>query len=136
MVPVLRDAVVFTHHLAPADRSGLDAVIPVGDRAVHVVPKDGFRPPLGSIVDVLAAFDPTVVTVEGAGNSAVVVAGGARVLGVDDGNGSGSSDSADTGVTLLVTETEARVVAFAAASADLTLAIAPPESACCGGSRP
>jgi Flp pilus assembly protein CpaB len=136
VVPVLRDAMVFTQHLAPADRSGLDAVIPVGDRAVRVVPKDGFRPPRGSIVDVLAAFDPTVVTVEGAGNSAVVVAGGARVLEVDDAGSSGSSDSADTGVTLLVTDTEARVVAFAAASADLTLAIAPPESACCGGSRP
>jgi Flp pilus assembly protein CpaB len=136
VVPVLRDAMVFTQHLAPAHRSGLDAVIPVGDRAVHVMPKDGFRPPLGSIVDVLAAFDPTVVTVEGAGDSAVVVASGARVLGVDDAGGSGSSDSADTGVTLLVTDSEARVVAFAAASADLTLAIAPPESACCGGSRP
>jgi Flp pilus assembly protein CpaB len=135
VVPVLRDAMLFTHHLAAANRSGLDAVVPVGDRAVHVVPKDGFRPPLGSIVDVLAAFDPTVVTVEGAGNSAVVVAGGARVLEVDDAD-SGSSDSTTTGVTLLVTDTEARVVAFAAASADLTLAVAPPESACCADSRP
>ena len=32
---------------------------PLGDRAVHVAPKDGFRPPLGAVVDVLAAFDPT-----------------------------------------------------------------------------
>jgi Flp pilus assembly protein CpaB len=136
VVPVLRDAMVFTQHLAAANRSGLDAVVPVGDRAVHVVPKDGFRPPRGSIVDVLAAFDPTVVAVEGAGNSAVVVAGGARVLEVDEAAGNGSGDSANTGVTLLVTDTEARVIAFAAASADLTLAIAPPESGCCGGSRP
>jgi Flp pilus assembly protein CpaB len=136
VVPVLRDAMIFAQHLAAANRSGLDAVVPVGDRAVHVVPKDGFRPPPGSIVDVLAAFDPTVVTVEGAGNRAVVVAGGARVLDVDPAGGNGSSGSAETGVTLLVTDTEARVVAFAAASADLTLAIAPPESACCSGSRP
>jgi Flp pilus assembly protein CpaB len=136
VVPVVRDAMVFTQHLAAANRSGLDAVVPVGDRAVHVVPKDGFRPPRGAIVDVLAAFDPTVVRVEGAGNSAVVVAGGARVLAVDDRGGDGSGDSADAGVTLLVTDTEARVVAFAASSAELTLAIAPPESACCGDTRP
>jgi Flp pilus assembly protein CpaB len=32
-------------------------------------------------------------------------------------------------VTLLVTESEARVLAIAAANGDLTLAIAPPESA-------
>jgi Flp pilus assembly protein CpaB len=32
-------------------------------------------------------------------------------------------------VTLLVTESEARVLAFAAANGDLTLAIAPPEVA-------
>jgi hypothetical protein len=34
-------------------------------------------------------------------------------------------------VTLLVTEAEARAIAFAAATADLTLAVTPPESACC-----
>ena len=32
-------------------------------------------------------------------------------------------------VTLLVTEAEARAIAFAAATADLTLAVTPPESA-------
>jgi Flp pilus assembly protein CpaB len=134
VVPLLRDAVVFTDHLAAADRTGLDAVIPVGDRAIHVGPKDGFRPPRGSIVDVLAAFDPSVVRVEGAGNAAVVVASGARVLAVDDGSDGSVSDSANAGVTLLVTDAEARVIAFAAATADLTLAIAPPETACCGRS--
>ena len=136
VIPVVRDAMVFTQQLAAANRTGLDAVVPVGDRAVHVAPKDGFRPPLGAIVDVLAAFDPTVVTVEGAGNAAVIVAAGARVLDVDDSGGDGSGTSANAGVTLLVTDAEARVVAFAASAADLTLAIAPPESACCGDSRP
>jgi Flp pilus assembly protein CpaB len=136
VIPVVRNAMVFAQHLAPANRSSLDAVVPVGDRAIHVIPKDGFRPPLGSIVDVLAAFDPTVVTVKGAGNAAVIVAGGARVIAVDGVASDGGSDTANAGVTLLVTELEARVVAFAAAAADLTLAVAPPESACCDRDEP
>jgi len=129
VVPVLRDAMVFTHHVAPADRSGLDGVVPVGDRAVHVAPKDGFRPPRGSIVDVLATFDPTAVTVVGNTDAAVVVASGARVLATDAQPIDAGSASAAAGVTLLVTDTEARVIAFAAANGDLSLAIAPPESA-------
>jgi len=59
---------------------------------------------------------------------AVVVASGARVLGVDDTTDAGSG-AASSGVTLLVTETEARVIAFAEATGDLSLAVAPPESA-------
>jgi Flp pilus assembly protein CpaB len=125
-VPVLRNAILFTRHLAPAGRSGLDGVVPVGSRAVHVTPADGFRPPPGTIVDVLAAFDPTAVIVDGARTSAVIVAGGALVLAVDERD---AVDDANAGVRLLVTESEARVVAFAAANGDLTLAIAPPESA-------
>jgi Flp pilus assembly protein CpaB len=125
VVPVLAHAALFARHLAPADRTGLDAVVPDGDRAVHVTPADGFRPPRGTVVDVLAAFDPTAVVVDGARGSAVVVASAARVLAVD--NGDGTDEHA--GVTLLVTESEARVLAFAAANGDLTLAIAPPEAA-------
>src|SRR5262249_46627892 len=60
IVPVLRDGTLFAGNVAPAHRSALDAVIPVGARAVHVAPKDGFRPPPGSVVDVLAAYDPSV----------------------------------------------------------------------------
>jgi Flp pilus assembly protein CpaB len=129
VVPVLRDAIVFAHHLAPADRSGLDGIVPVGDRAVHVGTKDGFRPPVGAVVDVLAAFDPTAVAVVGARDAAVVVASGALVLAVDNSAPDGESSGASVGVTLLVSEREARVIAFAAANGDLTLAIAPPESA-------
>ena len=136
VVPVLRDAVVFAQHLAPADRTGLDAVVPVGSRAVHVVPKDGFRPARGATVDVLAAFDPTVVNVEGSGGAAVVVASGALVLATDDSAAGSGVNAGDVGVTLLVTDTEARVIAFAAASADLTIAVGPPESACCPVSAP
>jgi pilus assembly protein CpaB len=136
VVPVLRDAIVFRAHLARADRTALDAVVPPGDRAVRVVPKDGFRPPRGTVVDVLAAFDPSVVTIEGAGNAAVVVAEAARVIAVDGPGAGGGSGAANTGVTLVVTEAEARVIAFAAAAADLTLAVAPPESACCTAPAP
>ena len=124
-VPVLAHAVLFAHHLAPADRSGVDGIVPEGDRAVHVTPADGFRPPRGAIVDVLAAFDPTAVVVDGARDSAVIVASGARVIEVDG----ATTDDTNAGVTLLVSESEARVLAFAAANGDLTLAIAPPESA-------
>jgi Flp pilus assembly protein CpaB len=127
LVPVLRHALVFAAHLTPADRSGAEGVVAVGQRAVHVTPADGFRPPRGAIVDVLAAFDPTVVVVEGARTSAVIVASGARVLAVDERDD--TIDDTTAGVTLLVTESEARVLAFAAANGDLTLAIAPPESA-------
>ncbi len=125
-VPVLRNAVLFAQHLAPADRSGVDGVVPVGSRAVHITPADGFRPPLGAIVDVLAAFDPTAVIVDGPRTSAVIVASGAQVLAVDERD---PADDVSSGVTLLVTESEARVVAFSAANGDLTLAVAPPESA-------
>ena len=133
-VPVLRDSIVFGAHLARPDRTGLDGVVPAGDRAVHVVPKDGFRPPRGTIVDVLAAFDPSAVTVAGAGNAAVVVAQAALVVDVDHDASGDTSNDAGAGVTMVVTENEARVIAFAAATADLTLAVDPPESACCRGS--
>jgi pilus assembly protein CpaB len=125
-VPVVQHALLFTAHLAPSDRSGIDGVVGDGQRAVHVTPADGFRPPRGSIVDVLAAFDPTAVVVDGARASAVIVASGARVLATDERD---TVDETNAGVTLLVTESEARVLAFAAANGDLTLAIAPPESA-------
>jgi Flp pilus assembly protein CpaB len=136
VVPVLRDAIVFTPHLARSRRNGLDAIVPRGDRAVHVVPNDGFRPARGTLVDVLAAFDPSAVTVEGAGDGAVVVAGAALVIAVDDNSSERGSAPAVAGVTLIVTEAEARVIALAASTADLTLAIAPPEAACCGPTAP
>ncbi len=137
-VPALRDSIVLAGNLAPANRTGLDGVIPLGKRAVHVAPKDGFRPPQGAVVDVLAAFDPSVVTVRGAADAAVVVASGARVVAVDSGSRAalGGAPPAGVGVTLLVTEAEARAIAFAANAGELTLAIAPPESACCRAASP
>ena len=98
---------------------------------MHLVAKDGFRPPAGTTIDVLAAFDPTAVTVEGSRDKAVVIAAGARVIAVDNDASNGASNGANAGVTVLVTENEARVIAFAVATADISFAIAPPESACC-----
>ena len=134
VVPVLRDAVVTERALAAPSRTGLDAVVPPGRRAVHITIRDGFRPPPGAVVDVLAAFDPTVVVVEGSTAEAVTVARAARLIGVDDIGESG--DATESGVTLLVTEDEARAVAFAATNAELSLALAPPETACCTSSIP
>jgi Flp pilus assembly protein CpaB len=93
--------------------------------------KDGFRPPPGAVVDLLAAFDPTL-SPAGARNTAIVVARGARVLGIDDGAGSGTEGG--SGVTLLVTEGEAGGVAYAAGNGELSIALAPPEAACCTSS--
>lgn len=158
-VAMLRDDVVSARHLVAdaggANRAGsaINGVVPVGRRAVHVVVNDGFQPPIGSVVDVLATYDPSIASVAGSPGQATVVAHGARVLALavtgTDADPKGSSaagglDSADTaasgvgasgtggsGVTLLVTENEARSVAYAASIGDVSLALAPAQSACC-----
>ncbi len=105
-----------------------DALVPDGSRAMHVVSKDGFQPPLGSVVDVLAAFDPTAASVDDTRDGATTVATGARVIGLD----APARDSpGGSGVLVLVREREANAVAFAAANGSLTLALAPPSAACC-----
>jgi Flp pilus assembly protein CpaB len=64
------------------------------------------------------------------------VANGARVLATDNTPADSGSTSESAGVTLLVTDAEARNIAFAAANAELTLAVAPPESARAPGAAP
>jgi Flp pilus assembly protein CpaB len=123
-VPVLKGAALLAPNLAPAARTGADGLVPIGYRAVRVQPEDGLKPPLGAVVDVLASLDPTVVEHTGAD----LVARGARVLAVDTAT---DASSEGVGVTVLVTEDEARELAFAAANGVLTLALAPPEDACC-----
>jgi Flp pilus assembly protein CpaB len=123
-VPVLEGSVLLDDHLAAPDRDGLDGLVAVGYRAVRIRPEDGLQPPAGAVVDVFSAMDPSIAV----RSEATVVARAARVLAVDT-----SEDAAagGTGVTLLVTEDEARELAFAAANGVLTLALAPPEDACC-----
>jgi Flp pilus assembly protein CpaB len=138
-VALLRDDVVGARHLV----SGASGAVPDGRRAVHVVVNDGFQPPVGAVVDVLAAYDPAIATGAVTPGRATVVARGARVLALagtspdDDastaGGGSGSGDTTGAGVTVLVTEDEARAVAYAAAIGEVMLALAPAQTACCGG---
>ncbi len=135
-VALLRDDVVGARHLV-ADAS--DAV-PDGRRAVHVVVKDGFQPPVGAVVDVLAAYDPAIAAGAGTPGRATVVARGARVLALasppaDLPAATGeNADPAGPGVTVLVSEDEARAVAYAAAIGEVTLSLAPAQTACCGAS--
>ena len=55
-----RAACVLEPHLTERDRDGLSGLVPVGYRAVRVRPEDGLRPPVGAVVDVLVALDPTL----------------------------------------------------------------------------
>jgi Flp pilus assembly protein CpaB len=138
-VALLRDDVLGVRHLV----SDASDAVPAGRRAVHVVVKDGFQPPPGAVVDVLAAYDPAIATGAGATGRATVVARGARVFALAGapapdaaaatGGSSGSGDTTGAGVTVLVTEDEARGVAYAAAIGEVMLALAPAQTACCGG---
>jgi pilus assembly protein CpaB len=138
-VAMLRDDVVGARHLvkgfaAGTNAPGLGAIVPLGERAVHVLVKDGFEPPVGAVVDVLATYDPSIPVAAASAGEATVVARGARVLALaatprDDSSASG--DSTGAGVTLLVTEPEARAVAYAASVGVVSLALAPLQSACC-----
>ncbi|MDQ1455299.1 MAG: pilus assembly protein CpaB [Actinomycetota bacterium] len=130
-VALLRDDVVGARHLVP----GINGIVPAGRRAVHVLVKDGFQPPIGSVVDVLATYDPSLANIAGSPGQATIVARGARVLtlaGAAPASDPGASaDGNGTGVELLVTEDEARSVAYAASIGEVTLALAPFQTACC-----
>ena len=125
-VPLVAGATVQEPQLVAAERDGIDGLVPVGHRAVRVRTDDGLQVPAGAVVDVLAAWDPTVATRA----EAEIVARAARVLEPADGAGEAAVED-DLGVTLLVTEDEARGLAYAAANGVVTLALAPPEDACC-----
>jgi Flp pilus assembly protein CpaB len=123
-VPMLAGSVVLEGNLTAANRRGLEGLVPLGSRAVRIRTDDGMQPPVGAVVDVLAALDPTISET----GRADVVARAARVLAVDE---SDDARADGVGVTVLVTDAEAGGLAFAAANGVLTLALAPPEDACC-----
>lgn len=125
-VPILEGAVVSERHLGPRDRTGLDGVVPEGMRAMRVVIDEAPQLAAGSVVDVLVTFDPGLVPPEIDATTTVVE--GAVIVGTDEGREPGR-DAA--GVTLLVDEPAARRLAFAMANGIVTLALAPPEEACC-----
>jgi Flp pilus assembly protein CpaB len=85
---------------------------------------------------VLGAFD-TGDLESGGSRRAALVAQGARVLATDDAasDDAESAGDAEPGVTLLVTEAEAGAVAYAASYGSITIALAPPEAACCPSPR-
>jgi pilus assembly protein CpaB len=130
-VELLRDDVVGARHLVTA----VNGIVPAGRRAVHVLVKDGFQPPIGSVVDVLATYDPSIAAGSGSPGQASIVARAARVLALADparaDDSGASADPTGSGVTLLVSENEARSVAFAASVGEVSLALAPVQAACC-----
>ena len=119
LMPVAAGAVLQLAHVG-------ETVVESGYRAVRIHTEDGLVPDRGAVVDVLAAFDPTVASTAGA----ITVAAGARVLGADEPDDTSTGDGSG-GVTLLVTEDEAHALAYAGANGVLSLALAPPEAACC-----
>lgn len=127
-VPVVEGGVVTERHLGPLDRTGLDGVVPEGMRALRVVIDEAPHVAPGSVVDVLVTFDPGLVPPEIDATTTVVE--GAVVVGAD-GDDRREAGRDARGVTLLVDEPAARRLAFAMASGIVTLALAPPEEACC-----
>lgn len=130
-IPLLKGSPLIERSLAGRDRTGLDGVVPPGMRAMTVTTKGGLHPTVGSVVDVLATFDPARLGMEV--EPTVTVAEGALVIDTGDAQPTGVIASQAEGghvlVTLLVSTEIATRVAFAAANGVLTLTLAPPEEA-------
>jgi Flp pilus assembly protein CpaB len=109
---VLAGDVLRARHFAPS-------VVPQGQRMMHIIVKDGFRPDPGAIVDVLASFDASPQD-----RRALTVARDAVVVG-------GDQDPASPGITVLVREEETATVAFAQANGIVTVAVVAARSSCC-----
>ena len=114
-------------------------------RIVRVPDHARIAPPVGTVVDVYAAYeaaDPTGTIGQGPGR-AVAVARGAVVLATGamptkpaahdllSGSPDTTSVTSDPSVTLLIRTDDTAPVAFAVAFGAITLAIAPVEDACC-----
>lgn len=132
-VPVVAGSVITDQHLAEPDRRGVDGVVPPGMRAVHVVLDDAARLRRGAVVDVLVSFDPASVAPDLEPTTTVVE--GALVLDIDEPDDSditsGLPGAGRSGVTVLTDVDGAHRLAFAAANGIVSLALAPPEEACC-----
>ncbi|HEY8217740.1 MAG TPA: Flp pilus assembly protein CpaB [Acidimicrobiia bacterium] len=129
VVAVVRGGFVARANLAPLHRHGLDGALPPGTRAMRVVVRDTLRPRIGSAVDVLASFDPSIgadgLPTTGEGRAALV-APGVTVLGVEAVH---TAEGDAFGVTVLVSPRQARDLAFASTHGRLALALVPPEDA-------
>ena len=124
-VPVLAGSVLLEPHLTERDRDGLSGLVPIrvpgrtspSRRRAAAARRRGRR-----------RARRRSIRHSSERREGQVVARAARVLAVEA-DDDALADGA--GVTLLVTEDEARGLAFAAANGVLTLALAPPEDACC-----
>lgn len=128
-VPVLDGLELTERNLVDADREGDGAVVPHGMRAVRVPDTDGLAPAPGSVVDVIVALDP--VLAEETGTPTLVPAAGARVLAGPAASDVEDEAAGEASVLVLVPADEAERIAFAVANGSVTLALAPPEDACC-----
>lgn len=120
-VPIVAGTPITQRHLARRTRDGADPLTPPGMRTVQVTVHDGFEPPPGSLVDVIAAFGPS----SGAPTAqarAVIVARHALVV-------AGRSRTNSTTLQLVVTPDQAQRLALAQTSGTLSVAITPPEEA-------
>jgi Flp pilus assembly protein CpaB len=127
VVPVLRGATVLPGHLADPERDGTGGVLAPGTRAVRVPLGESLRPEPGDVVDVLGTLEGSMVS---SGETSAVVASGATVLEVDASDEDAALGSG-LGATVLVTVDDAERVAYALAYGVVTVALAPPEDACC-----
>jgi Flp pilus assembly protein CpaB len=136
--PLLAGDALRSRHLAHRDAADVSGAIPHGKRVLHIASPDGYQPEPGAVVDVLATFDGEgFANGSGSGaDEARVVARGSSIIAHDEAPDLESGAAATAGVTLLVTEGEARAVAYATAVGQITLALAPPETACCTSSEP
>jgi pilus assembly protein CpaB len=132
--PVLSGSVLTARHLAPADRNGLDGLVPPGMRAVRVSAEGADWVAPGSVVDLFVTFDPAAVGPDTDPTQLAVGAALVIAAGTADGVGGATDDGFDgtapgAGLTVLTDPDGARRLAFAAAHGILTVALAPPEEA-------
>jgi Flp pilus assembly protein CpaB len=129
VVPLVADAPLLAAHLAAADRHSVATLIAPGHVAIRIADSEGLRPPVGSVVQVLAPVAIGTAIELRSGGRADVVVERARVLEVGD-------DGTTRTVLVEVLVADAPRLASATANGVLTLALLPPEDACCADASP
>lgn len=136
VVPVIAGTTLFSEHLADTDRDWTAAVVPADMRALRVPDPNGLDPSPGDLVDVIVAVDP--ILAEQTQQATAVPVAAAQVLASETETESpltptGGADRTGS-VLVLVPVAEVERLAFAVANGTVTLALAPPEDACCATS--
>lgn len=123
-VPVLAGTPITARHLAARDRNATDPLTPPGMRTVQVSPNDGFQPPPGAVVDVIATFVPEPGTRSVKPTVAVVAR---HVLVV--GSARNERGTPATVLQLVVSPDQAQRLALAQRAGTVSVAVTPPEEA-------